>query len=94
MNYLRFAFAFFIAALFYSATVSSLIENVNAIPDDSDKKIVALHYLGGGDDSAQALRRSGVPVLCWTIKSEAAELEARRLCDNVTFEGYPAQIEA
>ena len=39
----------------------------------------------------QMLRQSGVPVLCWTIRSEAAEAEARRLCDNVTFEGYPAQ---
>jgi len=42
----------------------------------------------------QALRQSGVPVLCWTIKSEAAEREARRLCDNVTFEGYAARIGA
>jgi len=38
----------------------------------------------------QMLRNSGVPVLCWTIRSAAAELEARRLCDNVTFEGYLA----
>lgn len=42
----------------------------------------------------QALRQSGVPVLCWTIKSHAAEREARLLCDNVTFEGYAARIGA
>lgn len=40
----------------------------------------------------QALRTSGVPVLCWTIRSAATEAEARNLCDNVTFEGYAAEI--
>lgn len=38
----------------------------------------------------QALRAAGVPVLCWTIKSRAAEIRARRYADNVTFEGYLA----
>ncbi len=34
------------------------------------------------------IRQSGDPVLCWTIKSEDDEHEARRLADNITFEGY------
>lgn len=34
------------------------------------------------------LRSSGVPVLCWTIKSAEEEAAARRLADNFTFEGY------
>lgn len=38
----------------------------------------------------QLLRRQGVPVLCWTIRSAAAEASARRLADNITFEGYLA----
>jgi hypothetical protein len=29
-----------------------------------------------------------VPVLCWTIKSPEAEAEARKVADNITFEGY------
>lgn len=29
-----------------------------------------------------------VPVLCWTIRSEEEEARARRVADNVTFEGY------
>jgi glycerophosphoryl diester phosphodiesterase len=41
-----------------------------------------------------ALRARGVPVLCWTIRSEADERAARRLADNVTFEGYPAALPA
>ncbi|SFR01646.1 glycerophosphodiester phosphodiesterase family protein [Poseidonocella sedimentorum] len=35
-----------------------------------------------------ALREAGVPILCWTIRSEASETEARALADNITFEGY------
>ena len=41
-----------------------------------------------------ALRAQGAAILCWTIRSAAAEAEARRLADNVTFEGYAAQVPA
>lgn len=37
-----------------------------------------------------ALRAQGVSILCWTIRSEAEERAARRIADNVTFEGYRA----
>ncbi|SMY08403.1 glycerophosphodiester phosphodiesterase family protein [Flavimaricola marinus] len=37
-----------------------------------------------------ALKAKGVPILCWTIRSPEAEAEARKIADNVTFEGYPA----
>ena len=39
-----------------------------------------------------ALKAQGVPVLCWTIRSPAEEAAARRLADNITFEGYRAAI--
>jgi glycerophosphoryl diester phosphodiesterase len=38
------------------------------------------------------LRRRGVPVLCWTIRSAEAEAKARGMADNVTFEGYAAAL--
>lgn len=38
--------------------------------------------------AVSALRAAGVPVLCWTIRSAAAEAAARRIAQNVTFEGY------
>ncbi len=39
------------------------------------------------------LKSQGAAVLCWTIRSPAAEAEARRIADNVTFEGYlPAAV--
>jgi len=34
------------------------------------------------------IRQTGDPVLSWTIKAEDDEHEARRLSDNITFEGY------
>lgn len=36
------------------------------------------------------LARAGAAILCWTIRSPRAEAEARRIAQNVTFEGYPA----
>jgi glycerophosphoryl diester phosphodiesterase len=40
----------------------------------------------------KALKRQGAAVLCWTIKSRADEARARLIADNVTFEGYAADI--
>lgn len=34
------------------------------------------------------LKAQGVPILCWTIRSAEAEMEARKIADNVTFERY------
>ncbi|MCC6305880.1 MAG: phosphodiesterase [Rhodobacteraceae bacterium] len=45
-----------------------------------------------GRDPVGALRARGAAILCWTIRSPAAEAEARRIADNVTFEGYAAAI--
>lgn len=36
------------------------------------------------------LKAMGVPVLCWTIRSATMEAEARKIADNITFEGYHA----
>lgn len=38
----------------------------------------------------QELRRKGLSLLTWTIRSAAQEAEARRVVDQVTFEGYLA----
>ncbi|MEO0381281.1 MAG: glycerophosphodiester phosphodiesterase family protein [Pseudomonadota bacterium] len=37
-----------------------------------------------------ALKAAGANILCWTIKSPQAEAEARKIAQNVTFEGYLA----
>lgn len=36
------------------------------------------------------LRQAGAKIICWTIRSPEAEIEARKRADNVTFEGYAA----
>lgn len=38
------------------------------------------------------LKARGVLVLCWTVRSPAQEAEARTVADNITFEGYLADI--
>ncbi len=36
------------------------------------------------------LKKSGAKVLCWTIRNAKQEAEARKIADNITFEGYLA----
>ena len=38
----------------------------------------------------EQLKSAGVPVLCWTVRSAAQEHIARKVADNITFEGYAA----
>lgn len=40
------------------------------------------------------LKREGAAILCWTIRSRAQEAQARKIADNITFEGYAAAIPA
>ncbi len=37
------------------------------------------------------ISQSGRPILCWTVKSEDDERNARQYADNITFEGYAAK---
>lgn len=41
-------------------------------------------------EAVAALKRRNVTILCWTIRSKEAEAEARKIADNITFEGYRA----
>ena len=41
-----------------------------------------------------ALRAEGATILCWTVCSAEAERTARRVADNITFEGYLPEIPA
>lgn len=34
------------------------------------------------------LKAQGVPILCWTVKSQQEQEQARKIADNVTFEQY------
>lgn len=47
-----------------------------------------------GSPRVAELKAQGVPILCWTVKSPEVEAEARRVADNVTFEGYLPPVPA
>lgn len=36
------------------------------------------------------MKAKGAKILCWTVKSPEVEAQARKIADNITFEGYPA----
>lgn len=38
--------------------------------------------------AVRQLKSRGIPVLCWTIRSVDQETTARKIADNITFEGY------
>jgi glycerophosphoryl diester phosphodiesterase len=40
------------------------------------------------------LKAEGLPILTWTVRSAAEEAAARRVADNITFEGYRPAIPA
>lgn len=40
------------------------------------------------------LAAQGAAILCWTIRSAEVEAAARRIAQNITFEGYPAALSA
>lgn len=40
------------------------------------------------------LKAQGATILCWTIRSPTEEAQARRIADNVTFEGYLPPLSA
>lgn len=46
-----------------------------------------------GSPRVAELKAGGTPVLCWTIRSAQVEAEARRVADNITFEGYLPQTQ-
>ena len=60
------------------------------IPDfDSSGASFISHDIADLDNPrVAALKARGVPILCWTVRSPEAEARARRIADNITFEGY------
>ena len=60
------------------------------IPDyaASGSQFVSQHIHQLDTPRIAALRAEGATILCWTVRSVEAERMARRLADNITFEGY------
>lgn len=47
-----------------------------------------------GSERVAELKARGIPILCWTVRSLEQEAEARKIADNVTFEGYLSLLPA
>jgi len=62
--------------------------------DRVDACFISHHATDLMRDRVAELKRSGVPVLCWTVRSVDQENTARQVADNITFEGYMAEINA
>ena len=65
-------------------------EELVDIPDfePTESSFISHHFHSLDLPSVNRIRQGGDPVLSWTIKSEDDEHKARRLADNITFEGY------
>ncbi len=60
------------------------------IPDfeATGASFISHHFKSLDLPAVNRIRQGGDPVLSWTIKSEEDEHKARRVADNITFEGY------
>lgn len=69
-------------------------DHLRAIPDATavGASFISHEAADLGRPRVAELKAEGLAVLCWTIRSPEAEAAARRIADNVTFEGYAAAL--
>lgn len=74
-------------------TVPKAVRYAQALIPDFDR-VGACFISHQQDDLASPhvikLQDRGVPILCWTVRSPEIEARARKIADNITFEGYRA----
>ncbi|MCX7286325.1 MAG: glycerophosphodiester phosphodiesterase family protein [Rhodobacterales bacterium] len=75
---------------------AEVCDHLREIPDyDRTRSSFISHQVTDlGRPRVAALKAQGAAVLCWTVRSPAAEAKARQIADNVTFEGYLAKLPA
>lgn len=71
-------------------------DHLRAIPDyDRVGACFISHEVGDLDRPRVAeLKAAGAMICCWTVRDAATEKRARRIVDNITFEGYRAALSA
>lgn len=67
-----------------------LADRLRGIPDYDNLGASFVSHDAGDLDTPRVaeLKAQGAKILCWTVRSPEAETAARRVADNVTFEGY------
>jgi glycerophosphoryl diester phosphodiesterase len=80
----------------WSPMPPDLCAHFRAIPDyDATGSSFISHEAADlARDRVAELKAQDAKILCWTIRSSQAEAAARRVADNVTFEGYRATVPA
>ena len=58
------------------------------ITDELELDFISYHHKNLETQFVKEFAASGKPVICWTIKDQAAADQAYRLCDQITFEGF------
>lgn len=58
--------------------------------EDMDADFLSHDHTDLDSPRVEQLKAQGVPILCWTIRSPEQERQARKIADNITFEGYVA----
>jgi glycerophosphoryl diester phosphodiesterase len=71
---------------------AAICDHLRDIPDydDAGASFISHEWRDLSRPRVADLRAAGAAVLCWTIRSAADEATARKIADNVTFEGYAA----
>ncbi|MCE6959932.1 phosphodiesterase [Cereibacter sphaeroides] len=80
----------------WAPTPAETCERLRAIPD-FDRVGASFISHEAADLSrprVAELKAAGAAILCWTIRSPTDEAKARRIADNVTFEGYLSPLPA
>lgn len=74
----------------------AICDRLRAIPDygPTGSSFISHEAADLARPRVQELKSHGAAILCWTIRSPAQEQAARRIAQNITFEGYPAAIRA
>lgn len=64
--------------------------HLSTLPGAENHAFVSHDHLDLDSPRLIPLKAQGMPILTWTIRSPEEEARARRVADNVTFEGYLA----
>jgi glycerophosphoryl diester phosphodiesterase len=54
----------------------------------SQPQFLSFEAAGLPSRASRLFHQAGLPVLSWTVRSEAEARRARRYCDQITFEGF------
>ncbi len=79
-------------AMYWPKVAERVRANLREIPDYDRVGACFISHESADLDRPRVaeLKANGAHILCWTVRSANEEADARRIVDNVTFEGYLA----